>query len=66
MNFILVNLLYCGKVYAMKERVMIGPRTKQIELSVNEEIEILSAEIEVEYLEKENEFDEYHIIFTEE
>lgn len=45
---------------------MIGPRTKQIELSVNEEIEILSAEIEVEYLEKENEFDEYHIIFTEE
>lgn len=45
---------------------MIGPRTKEVELTVNEEIEILSAEMEVEYLETEIGYDEYHIVFPEE
>lgn len=45
---------------------MLGPRIKSNELTINEEIEILSAEFENEFLDKDTEYDEYHIIFPEE
>ena len=42
------------------------PRTKNNELTVNEEIEILSAEVEVNYRSDENSYNEYHIVFPDE
>jgi hypothetical protein len=45
---------------------MLGPRIKTDELTLNEEIEILSAELEIDFLDNNLEYDEYHIIFPEE
>lgn len=42
------------------------PRTKNNELTVNEEIEILSAEVEANYRNDEYSYNEYHIVFPEE
>jgi hypothetical protein len=46
---------------------MFGPGEKTNELTLNEEVEILSAEIDVEYNDSHiNQYDEYHIVFNEE
>lgn len=42
------------------------PRTKNNGLTLNEEIEILSAEVEVNYGEDDYIYDEYSIVFPEE
>lgn len=42
------------------------PRTKNNSLTLNEEIEILSAEVEVNYREDDYIYDEYSIVFPEE
>ena len=43
-----------------------GPGINNNVLTVNEEVEIITAEVEVEYpSELNHDYDEYHIVFTE-
>ena len=44
---------------------MKGPKVKNIELTLDEEIEVLSVEMENEYNGSYEEIDEYHIVFPE-
>lgn len=44
---------------------MEGPKVKNVELTIEEQIEVLNAEMEVEYNTSYEIEDEYHIIFPE-